>query len=260
MPGHGVQGDASAYSAVFATVGLAALEEEGIKLAAVLDADGAFAQASMVRQAVITLLDKLKLIAREIAAVAQEEIVREEVEGRVRPDTGGDGGERLEDYIGRSHPLDAVEGSVGVNYEPILYERVPWWWTNEEGYSGHVGRTVHGFFFDAGWTGASRPDPGQFREHPLFAPQGSQRDSNVYGPDHDFQPAAKGPKGTRPGMHIRNPIPERRFVQKGAQRAEGEWHRRVRAARAHFVQTIDRAVAQAARPAPRPTGRRGRRR
>lgn len=231
----GAPGD---YSAVFATVGLARLEEEAIRLSAELDADGAPAQASLVRQAFVRLLEELKTIARTTAGQAELFIKEAQLSTRVRPDTGGGGGPRLGDFVGESHPLPGVEGSVGINDERVLEDNVPWWWTNEEGYSGHVGRQVTGLFFDSGFTSPSRPDPGRFREHPLFA----------VGKGIGKQ----GGKGTR--MTIQNPIPERRFVRDGMQRAETEWHAAIRTARTRFLGECQRAVAAAPPPKVRPLG------
>ncbi len=205
------------YSFYFTVSGLAALQDEALALAAVLDADGAPAQASRVRQAFIKLLAELNSIATTVAAFAEEEIKSVEESSRVRSDTGGGGGPRLNDYVGRSHPLSAVEGSVGVNFEPDLYAAVPWWWTNEEGYSGHEGRVLKGFFEP----GHAKPASDQFREHPLFTASG-------------------GPKGI-----INNPIPARHFVERGGKRAEVKWHALIQAAKRTFVAECDRALAAA---------------
>lgn len=249
----------SDFSVVLPVKSLPALERATIGLVATLEADGTPAQAQVVRAAYVRLLDELKTIARTTAAEAQKFIVEEEVKSRVRPDTGGDGGPRMEDFLGVSQPLDAVEGSVGINDESVLNADVPWWWTNEEGYSGHVGRVVHGFFYEQGFTGRAHPDPGQSREHPLFraeGPQSGRRQGGKLSP-------VKQPKGTRPGMLIQNPIPERRFVRRGAGRAEAAWHARVDKARARFLREVERAnleskaiVARRVAAGPRPRGRR----
>ena len=212
-------GNATEYSIVLATVGLASLEQEAIRLSRTLQADGTTAQASLVRQAYIKLLSDLDKIAVVISQVAEKEIKKEEVVTRVRPDTGGQGGPRLGDFIGESHPLKGVEGSVGINHEPTLDANgVDWWFTNEEGYSGHVGREVHGFF----QPGRSRPGAAPPRTHPLFQPT--------------------GPKG--PKMEITEPIPERKFVRSGAAVAERDWHGQVRRAKRDFIRSCEIAVAQ----------------
>ncbi len=216
---------------ILATVGLAALEDEALALTAVLDADGARAQASQVRQAYIQLLGSLNSIAASTALYAEEAIRQAEASSRVRPDTGGAGGPRLGDYIGKSDPLTAVEGSVGINDEDHLERTVPWWFTNEgprEGgdYSGHVGREIRGLF----QPGSSRPNPGEFRTHPLFSP-------------------GRGGKGI-----IQNPIPARHFVRDGGQQAATRWHAQVQAAKRKFLATCDRALASAPRPKRVPGG------
>jgi hypothetical protein len=220
------------YSGVLATVGLSVLQEQAILLSETLDADGAPAQASLIRQAFLDLERELKFIAREIATRAEGYIRQAEVDSRVRGDTAGGGGARLQDFIGASAPLPGVPGSVGVNDEQMLEQSpVFWWWTNEEGYSGFIGREIRGFF----QPGSSSPSPSRFREHPLFRPGGSG-------------------KGV-----IHNPIPARRFVERGYEQAADEWHAQIRAAKSSFLRTCEAAVA-AAPPPRRPGAPGGRRR
>lgn len=211
---------AADYSYVFATVGLGKLQDEAVALAAVLDADGAPAQASRVRQAFLRLVSDLERIAQETAADAEKKIKAQEITSRVRPDTQGGGGPRLNDYVGVSHALPGVEGSVGVNHEPTLDQGVPWWITNEIGSSARIGDEIRGFF-QPGWR---RPNPAEFREHPLFTPR------------------AKGPKGT-----IENPIPDRRFVRDGGKAAEVLWHTKIRRAKQQFLASCDAALSAAPR-------------
>lgn len=213
--------NADPYSQYFVTLNLSRLETEAVELALVLEADGAIAQASQVRRAFIRLLEELKAIAVKIARVAEQRILHAEATSRVRPDTGGAGGIRLSTNLGISHPLPEVEGSVGINYEPDL---VDWWWTNEEGYDGHIGREIQGLFYP----GAVGPHATEFRVHPLFTP------------------SKGGPKGV-----IRNPIPARHFVEHGAAEAEAQWHLEVRAAKARFLGECDRALTAKVRPKPR---------
>jgi hypothetical protein len=138
---------------------------------------------------------------------------------------------------------------------------VPWWWTNEQGYSGHIGRVVHGFFYEQGFTGRSRPDPSSFREHPLFRAEGPQKRRGHRQDDHS--PPRKGSKGQRPGMLIKNPIPRREFVLRGYKRAEVVWHERLARAKARFNVEMDRIIRlageqAAARAAELEKARRGR--
>lgn len=212
--------DPAEFSIIFAAVGFAGLVKSAIQLEEVLIADGRPNQASLVRRAVAALEQDLKQVAHRTASLAHTEIKSHEVGSRVRPDTGGGGGPRLGDYIGTSNALEAVPGSVGVNHEPTLEDAdVGWWWTNEEGYSGHIGRTFIGAF------DGTRPDPGQSRQHALLT-------------------IGKGVKGSGKGT-IRNPIPERRFVRDGAGVAEVQWHGEVRAAKAKFMVEVRAAMASA---------------
>lgn len=208
-------GSAADYSMVLATRGFAGLVRQAIQLDEILVADGTPAQAQLIRKALSTLERELNEIAARVSTLAHEEIVGHEVSSRVRPQATGE----LEDRIGQSHPLPAVPGAVGINDETEL-QTVSWWWTNEEGYSGHLGRTFIGAFE------GTRPDPARFREHALLR-------------------VGKGP-GTGKGT-IKNPIPERRFVRDGARVAEVEWHREVQAAKRRFMQQVQFAVAESSR-------------
>lgn len=209
------------YSTIFPMVGFAAFEAEVMQTIATLEAFGHPTRAAAVRTAYDEYLADLEIVAQRIAQVAHTEIVQAERSSRVRDDTGGGGGPRMEDHLGFSRAIPELPGSVAVNQLSELEDNgVEWWWTNEFGYSGHVGREIHGWFFDAGFGSRSRPDPGQSGDHPLFMPSRS------------------GGKGT-----IQNPIPERGFTREGARIAEQEWHREVRAARSRFMAKL--AAAQA---------------
>lgn len=252
MPGAGAGQDPDAYSAVLGVLDLPELRDAVYRMSELLDLDGQLALASRARQVFIAFVRELELIAKETAVLAREAILEEEIQSRVRPDTGGGGGARLEDHLGFSVPLQSLPGSVGVNYEPELYEHVSWWWTNEEGYSGHVGRVVHGFFYDAGWTGGSRPDTSRFREHPLFRAVGPQGDQGERLTDEQSASDYEAPEGARgPGMLIQNPIPARRFVERGYAKASAQWHTRVDAARAKFDRESD-LILNAMLPTRRP--------
>jgi hypothetical protein len=241
--------DPDSYSAVLAVRDLPELRDAVYNMATILDLDGQVALASRARAAFIAFVRELELIAKQTATAAQDLILEEEAKSRVRPDTGGGGGDRLENHLGFSAPLNALPGSVGVNYEPELYEHVPWWWTNEEGYSGFVGRVVHGFFYDAGWTGGTRPDTSRSREHPLFRAVGPQGDQEHRITDAQSAADYEHPEGARgPGMLIQNPIPARRFVERGYAKASAQWHTRVRAARAAFDRESDLILNAMLRP------------
>lgn len=190
-----------------------------IRIADKLAADKQPEHASRVRRAIIDHRNELNVISSEIAVIARKEIVNAEQSSRVRPDTGGGGGPRLEDSIGVSTPIPRSLGSVGINDEDVLeHNGVGWWKTNEYGYGGHIGRQFIGAF------DGTRPDPNRSREHALLR-------------------IGKGP-GTGKGT-IKEPIPERRFVLAGGQVAEAEWHRRVRASRERMVSRVEEAVVAA---------------
>src|SRR5215831_239537 len=165
---------------------------------------------------------KLELTAMgvSIAEEGTKIVRRHEHDSRVRPDTFGGGGARLEDHL-RCEPLPLFKGiswgSVGIVNETELDAEVPWWWTNEEGYSGHVGRVLYGEFVGMG--GSMPPDPLEFRTHPLFQP---------------------GPGGS--GV-IRNPIPARHFVASAAPEIMTAWHAAYDAVYADFLAEIDVALA-----------------
>ena len=199
--------------------------------------------AHKIRQAFTEYERELTQIAARIAILAEKSIKAAERSSRVRPDTRGGGGPRLNAGVGKSRPLKAIPGTVGVNdHEWAVTKGVDWWWTNETGYSGHIGRVVHGFFYDAGGGGRSRPDPAAFREHPIFRPEGFQRSSGYRQLDDSgaafHRKSRKQAKGKRPGMLIANPIPARRFVRDGALTAERRWHTEVERARQRFLRQI----------------------
>lgn len=199
--------------------------------------------SSRIRRAFNEYERELGDIAKGIAVIAEREIKAKERSTRVRPDTRGDGGPRMNKGIGKSRAIRAIPGTVGVNdHDWAVTRGVDWWWTNETGYSGHIGRVVHGFFYDAGWSGRSRPDAGRSREHPLFRPEGFQRASGYRQVDSSgaafHKRRRKRAKGGRPGMLIANPIPGRHFVRDGALTAERRWHTEVERARQRFLRQI----------------------
>lgn len=212
------------YSYVLATVGLSGLQEAAFDLSKVLDADGTPAQASRVRRAFLSLLADLERIAVEIAQQAEENVVKARQQGQVRPDTGGAGGPRLDAFIGKSSPLIAVEGSVGINNEPFLDSSPAYWWRAiDMGYdwSGHQDSDIKGVFMP----GNARPDAGQFQAHPLFRAMG------------------KGPR-----MTPANDIEPQEFVRRGFEKTEADWHRLVQQAKAKFMREVNAALAAAGPP------------
>jgi hypothetical protein len=213
--------DPNDYSAVLVMSGYGALKAGVAAASAKLQADGQVLAAREMREAFAELSDRLLVIANDVAQTAEQEIVDAEQHSRVRPDTQGDGGPRLEDYVGESAAFATVPGTVLVNNERLLDDNVPWWITNEEGSSKLVGRRIQGYFTDSAGGARSKPSMAEFRQHPLF-------EGAIVGAD-------------KKGALIQNPIPARRFVEDGYKRAESDWHAQVRAAKAHFDTRIRRA-------------------
>lgn len=199
--------------------------------------------AQKIRKAYNEFERDLRIVARDISKLAEREIKAMERKTRVRPDTKGAGGPRLNAGVGKSRPIAVIPGTVGINdNEWAIAKGVAWWWTNEWGYSGHIGRVVHGFFYDVGFTGRSRPGAAPSRTHPLFRPEGFQRRPGyrqlTSSGEAFHKRSRKRPKGGRPGMLISEPIPARRFVREGALVAERRWHQEVERARQRFLRQI----------------------
>lgn len=141
-------------------------------------------------------------MGRKMAALATEELRKQEHDTRVRPDTHGGGGPRLEDSL-VAEPIGGtlIPGSIGVANEDLLDREVPWWITNEIGSSARIGGRLFGSFY--GEDDAAPPSRDQFRVHPLFEP-------GEFG--------AWGGEGV-----ITEPIPARRFIAKAVPTIKAEW-------------------------------------
>lgn len=219
----------SDYTWVLTMSGFPELARAAIVLHDKLIADGRPEAASRVRQAVARLRQDLIDVASKTAVLAHQAIQSHELQSRVRPDTNGNGGPRLGDFVGQSVAFQGVPGSVLINDEKTMQDNgVGWWWTNEEGYRGHIGRRFIGSFE------GTRPDPSRFREHAVL----------------DMRKGARNrAKGT-----IKKPIPARHFVRDGMQAARSTWHADVQAAQGRYVSAIRSAAAT-----PQPGQRRRRR-
>jgi hypothetical protein len=173
------------------------------------------------------LRDAMLELAIRASLFATEELKRSEHDTRVRPDTQGDGGPRLEDFLEAKPvgPQNLVPGSIGVANEDLLDANVPWWITNEIGNSTNVGRILYGFFYGA--DDEAPPDMTQFRVHPLFAPGWS-------------------PVSGR-GI-ISNPIPARRFIARAVPKIDSYWKQNFRAAKDRFDGEMGRIIALARLP------------
>jgi hypothetical protein len=167
-----------------------------------LRAEGNVIAADRVLRAYIALRDGLIALAARLSARGTETLKRQEEESRVRPDTLGQGGPRLEDYL-TVEPLLAIPGSIGIANETLLDAHVPWWVTNEVGSSARVGDKLFGVFTGPGQEEA-RPDGGERGVHPIFEPRssGEFRGSGI----------------------IENPIPARYFVRDAVAVIQAEWH------------------------------------
>lgn len=200
------------YTYIHTVVGFGTIFKAAVGLEEFLIADGSPRQAAAVAAALAKLESKLIEIAKETAIEAEASIQDHEVNSRVRPDTGGGGGPRLGDFVGRSAALTAVPGSVGINHEPTLDNNgVRWWPTNEYGSHALIGHTFIGAF------DGTKPSKAMSGQHALL----------VMG----RTPGAG--KGT-----IEEPIPARHFVEDGMRAVEPQWHTRVRAAKAEFAAVV----------------------
>lgn len=104
-----------------------------------------------------------------VVAEATDKFVRDRIAGtQVRPDNPK--GPQMVNGI-QSRPIpypDLPAFSVGQVDISVLDKAAtgvsgkPYWATQEFGYTGHVGRKLRGSFM------GTRPDPGQFRVHPVF--------------------------------------------------------------------------------------------
>lgn len=216
--------DINDYSAFLFRDGLDVTIKLVFDLQARLDTLGFPQHAGVLRRAFLDYQRELGAIAVRVAAYAETQIKAHQADSRVRPDTQGRGGPSMTDEIGVSGALP-VPGAVGINDERHLETKgVGWWWTNEEGYTGFVGRVLEGVFMP----GSHSPSPKQRREHPLF--QGRMLEDG------------EAPSGKTPFGVISEPIPARRFVLKGFKDADARWNAEMDRADAKMVAAIDRAI------------------
>jgi len=177
--------------------------------------------ADMVLKAYGLMRDELLVLARDVSAEGTLILRDMEKKTRVRGDTQGDGGERLENhlYVEPTEQQNLLPGSIGIANEDTLDAKVEWWWTNEEGYSGHVGRVLFGFFEGDG--DYAPPSRDEFRVHPLFVPGSSPVSGS--------------------GV-IKEPIPARRFIEKSIPLIDRLWRTQFDAIKARFDLALERAA------------------
>lgn len=194
-------GEFDKYVDVFRVVGFADLVDSVMMVIDTLRVTGRAQAAKLLEESLFRFETELQSISVTFAARATEIAIQEEESTRVRPDTGEPDIKRMTHYF-QSDPLPGLPGWVGfIDQDRLEHSPAHWWWTQEKGYSGHVDRELHGWFFDSGWTGPSRPDPNEFQQHPLFGPTGE-----------------KGPP-----MTIHNPIHGRHFLESALTQIAPEW-------------------------------------
>lgn len=179
-----------------------------------LTANGAGVLGTKLWRAWLQFVIDMERFAEGFARTATKALKEKEQQTRVRPDTGGQGGPRIRDYL-EADPIRELPGSVGLANETKLDANVYGvWLPNEIGSSGRVGAQLHGYFMDGqgggeafgfgGYAPGFAADPSMSREHPLFQPMSG------------------------PPMSIHNPIPAREYILKTIQDVEPQWHAGVR--------------------------------
>lgn len=177
----------------------------------------------MVLRAYKKFYERLLALGVAMSQWGTRELRHQEEYSRVRPDTLGEGGKRLGDYL-FVEPLapNILPGAIGINDEEQLDNNVPWWITNEIGNDTRVGEQIFGLFFEGNWGGGYVPDQDMSQEHPLFAPV-----------------PARG--GGGPGT-IEEPIPAKRFIQEATRNIKREWLSEYTPIKREFDAEIDIAL------------------
>src|ERR1700752_2092700 len=90
--------------------------------------------ADLLIRSFATFYIELQQLGRTMSKLATTTLIETERKTRVRPDTQGAGGERLEDHL-IAEPLDPrlMPGAIGIADEEELDAAVPWWRTKEGG-------------------------------------------------------------------------------------------------------------------------------
>lgn len=146
---------------------------------------------------------ELAAVATETAVIA-DEAIRERIHSTakraVQTVPGG-----LIDQI-KSEPIIPTAGIVGIGRISGTLDTLPYWRSQEYGLDeqNFIGRVLHGFFHDFGFTNPTEPAPG-------------------IGTQPYFQPDPLGGAGV-----IHNPIEARHFLRDGAEVAAAFWIRETR--------------------------------
>jgi hypothetical protein len=193
------------------------------------------ALADKLLKAYGVLIGDLEYLAAAVAGAGTLKLVETEKATKVRPDSLGGGGPRLEDFL-QCDPLVELPGSVGVANEAVLDAGVPWWPTNEEGSTARVGGHIFGQFYDAGFGGGTAPDGSLSRIHPIFQPTTVE--------------------GSGPGI-IHNPIPARRFIRDSIPSIEARWFKGFEAAKRKLEDALTEIFAALAAEAVAEKAKRG---
>lgn len=129
------------------------------------------ATAQEMDRAFVELVEGLEQLSLNWSVLGTEILRTHERESRIRPDTLGQGGPRLGDYL-FVDPILAAPGSIGVANEDELDAHVPWWPTNEFGSTTQAdeGRVLFGVFFEPG--PETRPSGDNAGEHAIFQARG----------------------------------------------------------------------------------------
>ena len=180
--------------------------------------------ANLVLVAYGEFRDRMLLLGESMAKLGTVMLRTEEKDSRVRPDTQGQGGKRLENYL-VVQPLapTLLPGAIGINNEELLDNNVPWWVTNELGSSTQIGRKIFGLFYNPGEQGGEPPDSTFDRQHALFTPA--------------------PPESGAGGAVLQHGIPARHFVERAGPKIEKEWLAGAMAIKAEFMAKLDVALA-----------------
>jgi hypothetical protein len=180
-------------------------------------------QARLVRRAYQHFQEDLIRLAQRCAEVANEEVMRLYQDSRTpRGDTGNP--PHLSEALPTSEviPTPIPAGVVGIARLEEL-EKFDYWKAQEFGLdAGFVGREVKGWFFGAGFTGPSAPNPAQSQQHPLF------------------RPSSNGLT-----MHIQNPIEPGHFLTDTVKTVEALWLKLMNECVTDVTRDLDAVLGQA---------------
>lgn len=146
---------------------------------------------------------ELAAVAAETAVVA-DEAIRERIHSTTKRAAQTQPGGLLDQIA--SEPIIGAAGIVGIARISGRLDSLPYWRAQEYGLDeqNFIGRVLHGFFFDFGYTNPTEPSPG-------------------YGDQPYFQSDPLGGAGV-----IQHPIEARHFLRDGAEVAAAFWTKETR--------------------------------